>query len=381
MVGFAQKALLQGMDLDSDSHGELFKENDINNIYIPHPQFIVTTVYDSQPYNPTHRVKFINALNAGQNLVNHCDHSNQEVIGMGYVNHDALMDISDVDALTNTNKLCNIFSLGCDCNDMTDEDCISEHFVIYNANRGAVSFTGDTGYGWYKTGDPGAYTGTLDKGCWEALFSNNKYTLGEIISQAKNLYGYPSQDIDKYCFYSFELLGDPELPVWTVNPSTFTVTHPSTLPLRSSSFTVHVTSNGSPVNQALVCLWKGTEVYLTDYTNTNGDSIFTPSPTTPGMMNVTVTKQNYLPHTSTATVTTNCNIPPVAVNDKLLSSKTPPTTNSTSSPTTTTLTATPSPSSPSPSPSMDRPAPMAPTCTTPRLRIPPVRMPILLHHQ
>jgi len=313
LTNYATKALLQGMDLDSSSPAEDFKENDINNTYIP-SEFTVSTVYDSQPYSPTHRTKFINALNAGQNLVNHADHSNQEVMGMGYVNHDDLLDISDVDALTNTGKLCNIISLGCDPNDMNDEDSISEHFVLYNTNKAAVSFTGDTGYGWYQTGDPGALTGTLDKGCWQAIFSNNKYTLGEMISQAKNNYGTPSQSVEKYCFYSFELLGDPAMTLWTDNPSTLAVTHPSTLPTGSSTFTVHVTSGSSPVNQALVCLWKGTEVYLTATTNSQGNATFTPAPTTIGTMNVTVTKQNYLPNVTTANVTTG-NIPPEAFDD------------------------------------------------------------------
>jgi PKD repeat protein len=315
MTNFAQRATMQGMDLDSTSPAEDFKESDINDTYVP-DSFTVTTVYDSQPYSPTtHRQKFINAINAGQNLVNHADHSNTDVMGMGYVNHDDLLSVSDVDAFTNTGKLCNIISLGCDPNDMSQEDCISEHFVIYNSNEAGVSFTGDTGYGWYSYGDPGAYTGRLDKGCWQAIFSNNKYTLGEMISQSKNNYGSVSQDIDKYCFYSFELLGDPAMNLWTANPSTFSVTHPTTLPTGPSSFTVHVTSSGSNVNNALVCLWKGTEVYQTLTTNTAGDATFTPNPTTTGPMNVTVTKQNYLPNTTTATVIISNNTSPEAFDD------------------------------------------------------------------
>ncbi len=315
MTNFATKALLQGMDLDESSPAETMKAA-INTSYIPHPQFTVTTVYDSQSYTPTHKSKFITAINAGQNLVNHYDHSNEDVLGMGYINHYADLSSSEVDSVfTNTNLLCNIASAGCHPLDYSVEDNIAEHFVIYNANKCAVSFTGDSGYGWYNTGDPGAYTGELDTHWWQALFSNSKYTLGEMISWAKNLYGTPFFSVEKYCFYSFNLLGDPTMPVWTANPATLTVTHPATLPIGSSSFTVHVAQSGSPVNQALVCLWKGTQVYLTGLTNTNGDAVFAPAPTTIGFMNVTVTKHNYLPNMTSATVINTSNQPPVAVND------------------------------------------------------------------
>jgi hypothetical protein len=54
----------------------------------------------------------------------------------------------------------------------------------------------------------------------------------------------------------------------------------------------------APVNQAYVCLWKENQVYLTGYTDVNGNIGFNPSPSTEGMMWVTVTKHNYLPHES-----------------------------------------------------------------------------------
>jgi len=62
--------LLIGMDLDTYTLGEDLKE--YINSYIPE-RFNVTKVYDSDP--GYHRTPIINALNAGQNLVNHADHS------------------------------------------------------------------------------------------------------------------------------------------------------------------------------------------------------------------------------------------------------------------------------------------------------------------
>jgi len=313
LTNYATKAALQGMDVTTVGYdgqltrGESLKIT-VNNSYIPHPRFTVTTIYDTQTYNPTHKQKFINALNAGQNLVNHYDHSDQTSIGMGDRNHYTYMYSNEVDALTNTNKLCNVFSIGCHPNDFTYEDSISEHFVIYNALKAGVSFTSNVGYGWFMIGNPDSLSGHFDKLWWQALFSYNKYTLGEMLTQAKILYGYPSQDVDKYCSYGLELLGEPAMPVWTDNPSSLTLSHPSTLPIGPSTFTVHVTSGGSPVSSALVCLWKGTEVYLTGTTNANGDVTFTPNPTTTGTMYVTATKQNYLPKETSAEVQQSGNL-------------------------------------------------------------------------
>jgi hypothetical protein len=87
------------------------------------------------------------------------------------------------------------------------------------------------------------------------------------------------------------------------------VTHPSQLSVGTSSFTVSVSSGGTPVNQAYVCLWKGNEVYQRGYTDATGNITFTVSPSSGGLMNVTVTKHNYLPNKSTAQVTSD-NLPP-----------------------------------------------------------------------
>jgi hypothetical protein len=61
---------------------------------------------------------------------------------------------------------------------------------------------------------------------------------------------------------------------------------------------VHVENSKTsvPVESAYVCLWKVSEIYLTGYTNANGDIAFNPSACTEGTMYVTVTKHNYLPY-------------------------------------------------------------------------------------
>ncbi len=308
-VGYTLNASMFGFDLDAHTHAEQCKIT-IDNTYIP-SSWTMTNVYDSNSGN--HKTNVVAALNAGQNLINHADHSGSDCMGTGYINHDWLIYSSDMDNLNNGDKQGILYSMGCDPCAYDDSDCIAEHYVR-NTHGGGIAFIGNSRYGWYMPGSQDSYSLGFDIAFFNSLFGQGYYNLGQAFSNHKND-AVTNDDYDRYIYTELTLLGDPELPVWTANPSSFIVTYHSTLPVNSSFFTVHVTSGGTPVNQSLVCLWKGSEVYLTGYTNATGDATFTPSPTTIGTMNITVTKQNYLPHVSTATVANTSDVPPAAEDD------------------------------------------------------------------
>jgi hypothetical protein len=291
-TNYPLEVLLIGMDLDSQTHAEWLKAS-IESPYIP-SYFDVNKVYDSHGGN--HRDSVIHYLNAGQHLVNHADHSWIDYMGTGDRNHGWGIYSSDVDNLGNNDQMSVIVSLGCDPNRMDAEDCIAEHFVIYNSYQGGVAFTGNTRSGWGYVGNPYALSGKLDWEWWKGLFSRSKYNLGEILVDSKH--NSPnSQGIERHCEWTFNLLGEPAMPIWTDEPDSLDVTCPSTLPPRPSSFPVHVenATAHTAVNQAYVCLWKENDVYLTGYTDANGDVTFDPWPSATGMMYVTVTKHNYIP--------------------------------------------------------------------------------------
>jgi hypothetical protein len=285
--------LLIGMDVDASTHCQILKDT-IDN-YIP-PQFNVTKVYDSDGTN--HRTATLAALNAGQNLVNHADHANITVMSTGDVNHGWYIDNMDVHDLHNDDQMSIVFSLGCFTTDLdTTPDCIAEQFVIYNPNQAGVAFTGNTRDGFFNSGNLNTLSNRLDKLWWFALFHNNAYNLGQTLVGAKHNFSTPG-GIEKHCEWTLNLLGEPEMPIWTDSLDSFTVTHPSTVIMGPSSFPVHVVdaTTHTSVNQAYVCLWKANEVYLTGYTNASGDITLNPSPSTEGIMYVTVTKHNYIPY-------------------------------------------------------------------------------------
>ena len=297
-TNYPLNALLIGMDTDSRTHCENLKE--LINDYIP-SRFTVTKVYESDSGNHETAVK--NALNAGQNLVNHADHASETLLGVGS-SHGWYLNRNEVDALTNNNQMSIVVSLGCHPNDMDYSDCIAEHFVIKNSLQAGIAFTGNTGYGYYYEGQPDSLSGRLDKKWWIGLFDNDKYIIGETLDYAKDHFTH-SSSVKKQCEWNFNLLGEPSMPIWTDTPKNLDVTHPSSIPTGSSSFSIHVEKvGGGNIYNASVCLWKDNEVYETGYTNYNGDITFSSvAPSTTGTLLITVTAHNYIPYEGSCTVT------------------------------------------------------------------------------
>jgi hypothetical protein len=200
-----------------------------------------------------------------------------------------------------------VVSLACDSNGMDygSYDCISEHFIIYNSDQAGVAFTGNTRSGWAYIGYPEELSGKLDKEWWRGLFSYDKYILGETLVWSKHYFstGWPDTDVKQHCEWTFNLLGEPAMPIWTDTPEILTVTHDLTINVGSQDFNVHVEDGSGNIQGATVCLWKDDEVYEVGTTNSGGDATFSISPTTEGVMYVTVTKHNYLPHSGETEVT------------------------------------------------------------------------------
>ena len=304
LTDFAKKAGMYGFDLDSDTAAEICKMY-IDNTFIP-SSWTMSNVYDSQGGN--HRTNVIASLNAGQNLMNHADHSGSDFMGTGYVDHGIGLWNSDMDELSNGNKQGIFYSMGCDPAAYDTSNCIGEHFV-QNSNGGGVAFIGNSRYGWYYVGSTNTLSMGYDIEFFQSIFQDNLYKLGAAFSDHKND-GVDSSAVSKYCYTELTLLGDPELPIWKENPSSLTVTHPTQAPVGSSSFSISVYSGENPVNQASVCLWKGTDVYLIGLTNSAGQIAFSIAPTSPGTMYVTVTKQDYLPYEGSTTIQDGTNSPP-----------------------------------------------------------------------
>lgn len=300
LSGYPENVTLVGMDLTLAEQppyytltaGEEMKDSLAREI-IP-ARCPTVKIYDSEP--GLHKSDLLAALNAGQNLVNHYDHSDYLSLGVGHINHGEDLTSTDVALLTNTDRCFVMYSLGCDANRMDYNDCIGENIVIESDNRAGVAFIGNTRNGWFYTGEPYTLSAELDREWWRALFVENKYRLGEALAWSKN--NNPSYDtMWMYSQWTLNLLGDPAMPVWTAAPELFDITHPSQLETAAEWVTVHVEKNTvEKVSGAFVCLWKDNEVYERAVTDFNGDAVVNLALADEGEMLVTVTKHNFVPY-------------------------------------------------------------------------------------
>lgn len=267
----------------------------IDSLYVPDRFDPITKLYEALKNESKATANA--ALNAGQNIVNHDGHAGTTVMCVG----DGSLYRGDMDALTNGPKYSILYSIGC-WPAAFDYDCIAEHFVT-NPNGGGVAFIGNSRYGWGSPGNPlYGYSDRFDQQFFKQLFTKNIYHIGNTLSAAKSVYvPFSSQEnVYRWCQYEINLLGDPEMPIWTDTPKALTVAYPQELPLGDSFCRVTVTDGGSPIEGALICLMQDTVVYATAFTGNDGRAGFNISTINPAEnIHVTVTAQNFIPFENT----------------------------------------------------------------------------------
>jgi hypothetical protein len=238
------------------------------------------------------RSQTMSRLNAGQNIVNHNGHANYSVMSIG----SSGLYNSDMDGLSNGSRYGIWYSIGC-WPAAIDYNCIAEHWV--NApNGGGVAFVGNSRFGWGSPGNPGFGTSDLfDREFFNQLFNEGLERIGMTNAAHKDAYveiartsGY-----HRYCLYELNLLGDPEMRIWTNEPVATIANHAVTVPLGEHPFLVAVSREGAPVAGATVFLANG-EVRIVETTGENGIAVLLPAPTEEGSLTLTVTGQGILPY-------------------------------------------------------------------------------------
>lgn len=193
---------------------------------------------------------------------------------------------------TNGTKLPIVASMTCQTMSMAPgESMVGEGWLragTVASPKGAVAFFGNTHTG----SNIAAVRATATRAFFRNFFSN-AYQLGKALLAAKeSLYvRFPSQAY----YEGLNLHGDPELNLLTQIPRPLTLTYPDTIGTGSQNVTIHVERLGIALANALVCLWKGAEVYSYGYTNALGNINFSINPLTVGDVILTATARNSLP--------------------------------------------------------------------------------------
>jgi len=238
-------------------------------------------------------------LNLGQNLVNHDGHCWYSAMSVG----DGALDLDDMAGLTNASRPTILYSIGC-WPAAFDRNCIAEHF-LGNPNGGGVAFVGNNRYGWGSPGNPGyGYSDRFDDRFFHELFVEDQTHIGATLATAKAYYVPKSRQENVYRIHQYQLnlLGDPEMPIWTDSPETLHVAHPADVPQTSVSFEVTVTDGQSPLEGALVCVTSAGGLYQRGYTAANGQIVLDLTVPGPDSLEVTVTAQDFLPHMGSVSV-------------------------------------------------------------------------------
>ncbi len=237
------------------------------------------------PCDMEHLCKYVNE---GVGIVSHIIHSNVYLMGLGH----GFMDANGVKKLTNADRPFVVFSSGCQVN-MFNQESISER-VLLHPQGGAVAFIGCTVNSY-------AYQNMFERDFWEALLFHNVYRIGPLLAACKarrNLKAVSKSDPITIIIRGVNLLGDPEMAIWTDLPKDLSVSHALSAGLKPTSVEIFVADRDSmkPVRDARVCLWKEGEFHSTGVTGQDGKVSLASSPKTPGKILVTAFARNFMPY-------------------------------------------------------------------------------------
>jgi hypothetical protein len=280
----------------------------IDDYYVP-PRFDpISKLYERDGNEDAQSV--LDSMDSGFNFMNHAGHANYPVLCTG---PDKIWN-EDIDGLTNSPRFSGVlYSVGC-WPAAIDYDCIGEHFV--NNPNGGGFFVGNSRYDWYTPSLPRYGSSDLfDQEFFASIFDRGLFHYGQIIADSKIQFAAEADQENDFRWSEFclILLGDPEMPLWTNAPQNLVVDFADTVTTGSNQFWVTV-NQGSPVQDALVCLMKGDEVYASGTTGSDGYISFTINPASVGTLYVTATKPDFYPFEGHSIVQSD--IPYVTCKDK-----------------------------------------------------------------
>ncbi len=255
----------------------------------------------------------MDSFNAGAGMSHWDGHGNESGIYMNGGSTPFFVS-SDADALVNGSKTGLAVSIACDCaawDWVTNGDCLAEH-MVNRVGGGFIATMMNTRYGYGAIGPGGGYvpgpSERLDTTMYAGAWEYNMPQIGKALGYSKatwspyadSLYQFAKQ---RYCIYDLNLIGDPETPLWTAEPTAVNVSHTGVITIGNNiPYPVTVTAGFAPVESALVILRKAGEVNVRGRTGSSGQATLLVSALTPGPMVLTVNARDHLLYTDTVQV-------------------------------------------------------------------------------
>ncbi|MEA2104899.1 MAG: C25 family cysteine peptidase [Candidatus Cloacimonadota bacterium] len=296
-ANFSTEMLFLAMVLWNDPYTDSsVNKNYIDEMFVPQSFDPIEKLYQSLGNETPENV--MNALNAGQNFINHSGHAGWHALSIGNYHN---IDREDMDALTNAPAFSNLYSIGC-WPAAFDYDCVAEHF-LNNPNGGGIAFFGNSRYGWGSPGNPFfGYSDRFDQEFYHQIFDQNIILAGNTLGALKTKFIPLAQaeNVYRWCEYEINLLGDPAMPFWTDVLDSMVVICDSSVHLGENYYSVIVQNQDlSPFKNALVCVMQNDGIYQSGFTNFNGQVEFDFEITDPSeSVFLTITAPNKFPFES-----------------------------------------------------------------------------------
>ncbi|UCG89619.1 MAG: hypothetical protein JSU57_03860 [Candidatus Heimdallarchaeota archaeon] len=227
------------------------------------------------------------------------DSDNDSLFDYGLDRSSSAPIISTSSAINTGGKYGIYFLCACSTGTFTSSrDCLSEH-ILRTVGIGCIASSGSAYYdsGWYDGEHGGWYTQGLSSRFWEQFFKNGNNHPGKAFIEAKLDYindylrlNGKREDTEK-TLIQYNLMGDPEVPVWTTIPSqlNYTVSNANYQTI------LEVFSDNQAISQVAVTLLNST-YYWQGITNNEGTVTLPISSNELNNLTLTISKINYLPH-------------------------------------------------------------------------------------
>jgi hypothetical protein len=209
----------------------------------------------------------------------------------GHGNPDGCCDVSRSLADALTNGIPGFIGYADSClTNAFDQDGMGSH-LIRNSGGGAVAYIGSTRFSWIGLGDD------FQRTFWHRLTTTRHLGL---LADSRCALATSDGVYSKWATFSLNLLGDPEMPVWTgeVGLLSVIVNHER---LPQYQLEVHVHGPGpdpGPIEEAVIHLALGEQVEVLARTGRDGIVLVDLEGLPDGQIELTVTAPGYAPHMS-----------------------------------------------------------------------------------
>ena len=219
--------------------------------------------------------ELITAINSGKSFIHHSGHSSSDYNMRLYLTDISNSNFSEVDG--NNHNFTHLYSHGCYSASFDVNDCIAEKMI--NIDNLAVSYIGNSRYGWFIEGSTEGGSQHLHREFIDALYTDKFEQIG-ISQQKSKIETAPWVDPEdehepgaqRWCFYDCNLLGDPAMSIWTDEAIMPEITVQEEISINADELSVTATYLNMPLENINCIILKQNNIIGKSLTDASGEA-------------------------------------------------------------------------------------------------------------